>query len=133
MPLFKKFVEPGRLCLITYGPDAGKLCFIVDVVTNTRVLVDGAKYTDVERQQLPITWIKLTDTKIVLNRGAKSGALARAIKEQDAINAFKQTPMGKRLEFAERRKNLNDFERFKVMVAHKERRKIMKKAAAGAA
>uniref|UniRef100_C9W1C9 Large ribosomal subunit protein eL14 n=1 Tax=Rhipicephalus sanguineus TaxID=34632 RepID=C9W1C9_RHISA len=133
MPLFKKFVEPGRLCLITYGPDAGKLCFIVDVVTNSRVLVGGAKHTSVERQQIPLTWIKLTDTKITLNRGAKTGALSRAIKEQDALNAFKQTAMGKKLEFAERRKNLNDFERFKLLVAHKERRKIMKKAIAGKA
>ncbi|GIX62699.1 60S ribosomal protein L14, putative [Babesia caballi] len=133
MPLFTKFVEPGRLCLITYGPDAGKLCFIVDVVTGTRILVDGAKVTGVERQQIPLTWIKLTDTKIALNRGAKTGALARAVKKHDALNAFKQTPMGKRLEYAERRKNLTDFERFKLMVAHKERRKLMKKAAAGSA
>ncbi|CDR94524.1 ribosomal protein L14, putative [Babesia bigemina] len=133
MPLFTKFVEPGRLCLITYGPDAGKLCFIVDVVTNTRVLVDGAKVTGVERQQMPITWIKLTDTKITLCRGAKTGALAKAIESQDAINAFKQTPLGKRLEFAERRKNLNDFERFKLMIAHKERRRLIKKSTAARA
>ncbi|ORM39452.1 60S ribosomal protein L14-2 [Babesia sp. Xinjiang] len=133
MPLFKKFVEPGRLCLITYGPDAGKLCFIVDVVTNTRILVDGAMVTGVERQQLPLTWIKLTDVKIALSRGAKTGALAKAVKKHDALNAFKKTPMGKRLEFEERRRNLTDFERFKLMVAHKERRKVMKKAAAGKA
>uniref|UniRef100_V5HKJ1 Large ribosomal subunit protein eL14 n=1 Tax=Ixodes ricinus TaxID=34613 RepID=V5HKJ1_IXORI len=133
MPLFTKFVEPGRLCLITYGPDAGKLCFIVDIVTSTRILVDGAKMTGVERQQLPLTWIKLTDTRIDLNRGAKTGALAKAIKKCDALNAFKQTTMGKKLEYAERRKNLTDFERFKLLVAHKERRKLMKKAAAGSA
>uniref|UniRef100_A0A0K8RHU3 Large ribosomal subunit protein eL14 n=1 Tax=Ixodes ricinus TaxID=34613 RepID=A0A0K8RHU3_IXORI len=133
MPLFTKFVEPGRLCLITYGPDAGKLCFIVDIVTSTRILVDGAKVTGVERQQLPLTWIKLTDTKVNLNRGAKTGALAKAIKKYDALNAFKQTTLGKKLEYAERRKNLTDFERFKLLVAHKERRKLMKKAVAGSA
>ncbi|ETW53957.1 hypothetical protein PFUGPA_03830 [Plasmodium falciparum Palo Alto/Uganda] len=43
--LFKRFVEPGRLCLIEYGPYAGKLCFIVDIVTITRVIVDGAFIT----------------------------------------------------------------------------------------
>lgn len=29
MPLFTKFVEPGRLCLITYGPDAGKVGVLI--------------------------------------------------------------------------------------------------------
>ncbi|GFE54223.1 60S ribosomal [Babesia ovis] len=82
----------------------------------------------VERQQLPLTWIKLTDTKIALSRGAKTGVLAKAVKKHDALNAFKKTPLGKRLEFAERRKNLTDFERFKLMIAHKERKRLMKKA-----
>jgi large subunit ribosomal protein L14e len=30
--VFTRFVEIGRVCLITNGPDAGKLCVIVDVV-----------------------------------------------------------------------------------------------------
>ncbi|EDO07404.1 putative ribosomal protein L14 [Babesia bovis T2Bo] len=133
MPLFKKFVEPGRLCLITYGPDAGKLCVIVDIVTNTRILVDGGMITGVERQQIPVTWIKLTDTKITLNRGAKTGTVGKAVKKFDALNAFKQTPLGKKLEIAERRKNLTDFERFKLSVAQKERRRLMREAGAGEA
>lgn len=35
--LFKKFVEIGRVARINYGPDAGKLCTIIDVVDHNRV------------------------------------------------------------------------------------------------
>ena len=36
-PLYKKFVEIGRVCLVNYGPDVGKLCVIIDVVDSNRV------------------------------------------------------------------------------------------------
>ena len=38
---FTRFVEIGRVVLINYGEDAGKLGTIVDVVDNGRALVDG--------------------------------------------------------------------------------------------
>ncbi len=36
-PLFKRLVEIGRVALINYGPDKGKLCVIIDVVDQKRV------------------------------------------------------------------------------------------------
>ena len=41
--MFKRFVEAGRFCLITYGPDCGKTCVIVDIIDGTKVIVDGPK------------------------------------------------------------------------------------------
>eukprot|EP01036_Dinobryon_divergens_P053180 gene53180-71096_t len=38
---FTRFVEIGRVGLINYGPDCGKLCTIIDVVDAKRVLIDG--------------------------------------------------------------------------------------------
>lgn len=35
--LFTKFVEIGRVCLVNYGPDRGKLCVILDVIDGNRV------------------------------------------------------------------------------------------------
>ena len=59
---FKRFVEIGRIGLITYGPDAGKLCTIVDVIDNNRVLVDGPEpITGVHRHALNIKRMQLTD------------------------------------------------------------------------
>lgn len=34
---FTRFVEIGRVCLINYGEDAGKLCTIVDILDGQRV------------------------------------------------------------------------------------------------
>ena len=42
-PMFKRFVEAGRFCLITYGPDCGKTCVIVDIIDGTKVVVEGPK------------------------------------------------------------------------------------------
>ena len=34
---FTRFVEIGRVCLINFGADAGKLCTIVDILDGQRV------------------------------------------------------------------------------------------------
>ena len=60
---FKRYVELGRVCLINYGEEAGKLCTIVDVIDNNRVLVDGPD-TGVKRQPINLKRIQLTDIKI---------------------------------------------------------------------
>ena len=60
---FKRYVELGRVCLINYGEEAGKLATIVDVIDNNRVLVDGPE-TGVKRQQINLKRIQLTDIKI---------------------------------------------------------------------
>ena len=41
--MFTRFVEAGRFCLITFGPDCGKTCVIVDIIDGTKVIVDGPK------------------------------------------------------------------------------------------
>ncbi|CDJ69581.1 60S ribosomal protein L14, putative [Eimeria necatrix] len=45
MALFRRFIEPGRLCVVQYGPDEGKLCIVVDIIDGNRILVDGAGVT----------------------------------------------------------------------------------------
>ncbi len=66
---FKRYVEIGRVCLIEYGEDAGKLAAIVDVVDINRVLVDGPT-TGVSRQAINIKRIRLTDIKISAKHNA---------------------------------------------------------------
>ena len=59
---FVRFVEIGRVCLINYGPDAGKLCTIIDVIDNNRALVDGPEsVTGVHRHAINLKRIQLTD------------------------------------------------------------------------
>lgn len=55
-------MEPGRLALITFGPCAGKMCTIVDIVDQKRVVVDGPEsITGVKRHMMPVKRLSLTD------------------------------------------------------------------------
>ena len=63
--VFTRFVEVGRVALISYGPDTGKLCTIVNVIDHNRVLVDGpSTATGVHRHSLGIKRLMLTDIKV---------------------------------------------------------------------
>ena len=42
MTAFRRFVQVGRVVLVNYGPDEGKLAVIVDVVDQSRVRTQGA-------------------------------------------------------------------------------------------
>ena len=76
---FKRFVEVGRVALINYGPDINKLCTIIDVVDQTRVLVDGpTRVTGVSRQIVPLKRIALTDFKVKIGRNARQKSLEKA-------------------------------------------------------
>ena len=62
---FTRFVEVGRVALITYGPDTGKLCTIVNIIDHNRVLVDGPEnVTGCHRHQISVKRIMLTDLTV---------------------------------------------------------------------
>ena len=50
---FKKFVEIGRVAIVNYGPLAGKVAVIVDILNTTRVLIHGPK-EGVRRQEISL-------------------------------------------------------------------------------
>lgn len=41
--VYTRYVEVGRVALVNYGEDTGKLCVIVDIVDQNKALVDGPK------------------------------------------------------------------------------------------
>ncbi|PFH36799.1 ribosomal protein RPL14 [Besnoitia besnoiti] len=125
MPLFTRYYQPGRLCVVQYGPDAGKLCFVVDIINQTRVLVDGAGVTGVKRQSMPVRRIALTDQYLKIPRSVRSATLKKALEKDDVIAKFNQTSWGKKRQVKEQRANMTDFDRFKLMVVLKQRRKVM--------
>jgi|LauGreDrversion4_2_1035121.scaffolds.fasta_scaffold30990_5 large subunit ribosomal protein L14e len=132
--MFNRFVEAGRFCLITYGPDCGKTCVIVDIIDGNRVVVDGPKDVNgmfsnnlslplfsvgVERQQIPIRWLSLTDFHVPIGRGASTPVLKEAFSKSGVVEAWKKTAWAKKLANREAKKSLTDFDRFRVMVAKK--------------
>merc|ERR1712203_1010926 len=87
MAMYTRFVQPGRLALITYGPCAGKMCTIVDIVDQKRVVVDGPEsVTGVRRHMMPIKRLSLTDLKATIPRGAREKTLKQALEKSDVMN-----------------------------------------------
>ena len=84
MAMFTRLVEPGRLALITYGPCAGKMCSISDIVDQKRVVVSGPT-TGVSRQMLPVKRLCLADFKVQIPWGVREKTLKAAITKEDMI------------------------------------------------
>ena len=112
--VFKRFVEVGRVIIINYGPLTGKLAVIVDILTTTKVIVQGLK-GGVRRQELSLRRVTLTDDKINIRRGAKREEVLKAIEEYKLEDKYKKSNYAKKVEKREKRANLTDFDRFKVM------------------
>eukprot|EP00921_Rhytidocystis_pertsovi_P003455 GHVQ01005979.1.p1 GENE.GHVQ01005979.1~~GHVQ01005979.1.p1 ORF type:complete len:150 (-),score=21.64 GHVQ01005979.1:669-1118(-) len=125
--LFKRYVEPGRVCVVEYGPDAGKVCVIVDIVSLNRVLIDGAGLTGVCRQSLPLRRLSLSDVRIKLNKGSRTSVVKKAMEKQNALDTFNLTAHGKKLILRARKAKMTDFDRFKLIVLKRKRNQLMKK------
>mmetsp|Transcript_21187 Transcript_21187/g.15518 ORF Transcript_21187/g.15518 Transcript_21187/m.15518 type:complete len:130 (+) Transcript_21187:36-425(+) len=126
---FTKFVEVGRVVVITYGPDLGKLATIVDIVDGKRVLIDGPQsITGVHRQVIGNKRIQLTGIVASgLTRNATQKSLKAAWEEQNILGKWKETSWAKKLDSKNKRAATSDFDRFKVRVAKKERASIVAK------
>jgi len=72
--VFKRFVEVGRVALINYGPLAGRLAVIVEIINTTKVLIDGPT-TNVRRQEISVRRLSLTDFTVQIPRGARRSEL----------------------------------------------------------
>ncbi|KAJ0092678.1 hypothetical protein Patl1_25627 [Pistacia atlantica] len=126
---FKRYVEIGRVALVNYGKDYGRLVVIVDIIDQNRVsfcflfslcvstcpaLVDAP---DMVRSQMNFKRLSLTDIKIDINRVPKKKTLIDAMEKADVKNKWENSSWGRKLIVQKRRAALNDFDRFKIMLA----------------
>ena len=128
--VFRRFVEVGRVIIVNYGPLVGKLAVIVDILTTTKVLVQGLK-GGIRRQELSLRRVTLTDYKIDIKRGAKSEEVFKALDAYKLEEKFKSSSYAKKCEVRQRRANLTDFDRFKVMRLRQKRAVLRHKAING--
>eukprot|EP00930_Biecheleria_cincta_P065729 TRINITY_DN515_c0_g4_i1.p2 TRINITY_DN515_c0_g4~~TRINITY_DN515_c0_g4_i1.p2 ORF type:complete len:137 (+),score=34.82 TRINITY_DN515_c0_g4_i1:80-490(+) len=127
--MYTRFVQPGRLAVITFGPCAGKMCTIVDIVDQKRVVVDGPESLNgVRRHMMPIKRLSLTDIRMEMRRGAREKTLKKALEKGEVMKKWSETAWAKKMQARDARKNLTDFDRFKLMVARKKRAAQVKKA-----
>ena len=111
---FKRYVEIGRVSLVNYGKDYGQLVIIVDVIDQNRALVDSP---DMERTQMNFKKLQLTDIKVDIKRSPKKKTLIAAMEAADVKGKWEKSSWGRKLIVQKRRATLNDFDRFKLMLA----------------
>ncbi|KAL0928835.1 hypothetical protein M5K25_000758 [Dendrobium thyrsiflorum] len=125
---FQRYVEVGRVALINYGKEYGRLVVIVDVIDQNRALVDSP---DMVRGQMNFKRLSMTDIKIDIPRIPKKSKLIAAMDAADVKNKWEKSSWGRKLIVQKKRAELNDFDRFKVMLAkikrgHSIRRELTK-------
>lgn len=93
------------------------------------MLVDGPQsITGVHRQVVALKRISLTDLVVSkLPRNAVQKNIVKAWKEQGTLAAWEASAWAKKLDAKKKRRNLTDFDRFKVMLAKKARAKEVSK------
>ncbi|OWM67898.1 hypothetical protein CDL15_Pgr010836 [Punica granatum] len=111
---FKRYVEIGRVALVNYGKEYGRLVVIVDVIDQNRALVDAP---DMVRTQMNFKRLSLTDIKIDIKRVPKKKTLIQAMQEADVQGKWQKSSWGRKLIVQKKRASLNDFDRFKLMLA----------------
>ena len=126
--VFKRYVEVGRVVLFNYGPETGKLATIIDIVDQNKCLVDGpAELTGVSRQVVSFSRIALTDLMVKIQPNARQKTLKNAWAEADTLAKWEASSWAKKLASRKKRASLSDFDRFKVMVAKKQKAEIIAK------
>ncbi|XP_001509733.2 60S ribosomal protein L14 [Ornithorhynchus anatinus] len=123
--VFKRYVEIGRVAYISFGPHAGKLVAIVDVIDQNRALVDGP-CSGVRRQALPFKCMQLTDFVLKFPHSARQKYVRAAWEKENINEKWTATRWAKKIEARERKAKMTDFDRFKVMKAKKMRNRIIK-------
>ncbi|XP_049484913.1 60S ribosomal protein L14 [Panthera uncia] len=123
--VFRRFVEVGRVAYVSFGPHAGKLVAIVDVIDQNRALVDGP-CTQVRRQAMPFKCMQLTDFILKFPHSARQKYVRQAWQKADINTKWAATRWAKKIEARERKAKMTDFDRYKVMKAKKMRNRIIK-------
>lgn len=95
-------------------------------------MIDGPT-TDVPRQSFPFKHITLTPFKLTkLPRAAGSGVVKKELEKEAIVEKWNKSTWAQKRAAIEKRRSLNDFARFNVMIAKKQRTDVVRKAVAKA-
>merc|ERR1712205_220800 len=120
----KRYVRPmlqiGSIVRVNYGEDLNKLATVVDIIDSGRLLVEGPEnLTGVPRKVLTIKRMTLTGLGVGITRNARQKQLNKAGKDAGIQEKWDKSAYAKTLKRRATRAALNDFDRFKVMLARK--------------
>ncbi|XP_068618396.1 large ribosomal subunit protein eL14 [Battus philenor] len=117
---FARFVQPGRVALVAEGPLKGKLVSVVDVIDQTRALVDGPG-SGVPRQQIRLNQLHLTKFRLKFPFTAPTRVVRKAWTDEKLNEKWAESQWAKKLENKEKRAQMTDYDRFKLSAARVKR------------
>ncbi|THU88744.1 hypothetical protein K435DRAFT_830481 [Dendrothele bispora CBS 962.96] len=125
---FKRFVEVGRVVLLTSGPFSGKIAVIAEIIDHNRAVIDGP-LSGVPRQAFPYKHMTLTNIALTkLPRAASTGVVKKQMEAEAVVTKWNNSSWAKKRAAVEARRSLNDFGRFSVMLEKKRRRDTVRKS-----
>ncbi|KAI8469525.1 MAG: ribosomal protein L14 component of cytosolic 80S ribosome and 60S large subunit [Monoraphidium minutum] len=130
---FKRYVEIGRVAMVNYGAECGKLVVISDVVDQNRALIDAPGLT---RRVETFKRLTLTDFVLPIPRLAPKKVVGEKWAAEGVEAKFAATAWGKKLAARASKAAMTDFDRFKAAAEKMKRgrairtavRKLSKKA-----
>merc|ERR1711915_140624 len=122
--VYKRFVEFGRVALVTNGNNSGKLVVIADIIDQTRALCENP-VNGIPRTVYRVQDLNLTDLKINISHGARAGVIRKQYVKEDIDAKWEKTSWAKKLKARADKRSLSDFGRFKGKIEKQRRnRKI---------
>ncbi|WAR11387.1 RL14-like protein [Mya arenaria] len=106
--ILERCVEIGRVAYIAYGDDKGKLCVVLDIIDQNRVLVEGP-CTNVARKEFNMKAIQMTQFLLKIPHSCRQKVVRKAWEKEEIT----------------KKANLTDFDRFKLMKAKQCRNRIV--------
>ncbi|KAF2116946.1 ribosomal protein L14-domain-containing protein [Lophiotrema nucula] len=127
-----RLVEVGRVVIFGAGPYEGRLATIVEIIDHKRVLVDGpSEKAPVPRQSVALSTVSLTPIVLdKLPRAAGVGKVKQVWDKEGIDGKFAESSWAKKRAQFQKRRELNDFERFKVLKLRKQARFEVRKTLA---
>ncbi|KAH9477294.1 60S ribosomal protein L14 [Psilocybe cubensis] len=114
--------------LLKAGPSAGRIAVVTEIIDHNRAMIDGPT-TDVPRQSYPFKHLTLTPLALTkLPRAAGSGVVKKQLEKEATVEKWLNSTWAKKRAAVEKRRTLNDFGRFSVMLAKKQRTDVVRKA-----
>ena len=94
----------------------------------TQAVIDGPT-TGVPRQSFPYRHLTLTPLRLTkLTRGAGAGVVKKQLEAEGIVEKWNKSAFAQKRAAVEARRQLNDFGRFKVMLAKKQRTDRVRKS-----
>ncbi|PVH94078.1 hypothetical protein DM02DRAFT_603082 [Periconia macrospinosa] len=127
-----RYVEVGRVVRFNGGEYDGRLAAIVEIIDHKRILVDGpSEKGPVPRHAAALAHVSLTPIVIPqLPRACGVGIVKKKWEKAEVDSKFEQSTWAKKSAQFQKRRQLNDFERFKVLKLRKQARHEVRRSLA---